>query len=218
VVTRNPSLCACENDEKSRAFVESRAKQIKRVISRPHWLNDVLCCYSPWLPVQETETRSLHPCLYSPSLRRADSPIQRLKDPDECNGGRAGFFLPRCRPLLLSRAQANLNTVPRRSQTLCNVRLPQTSLMQLAHSLRLSLCQSRRPTALAVKQALPLVTPILLVRQPLDRCVAILLHCSCLCNVTSLQSSHGVVRCSPFHLRRDSSLRPLHALYHNTIN
>jgi hypothetical protein len=83
----------------------------------------------------------------------------------------------------------DLNTISRRSQASCNFLLPHSSPMQLMHSLHLSFCQWRRPTAFAAKQALPLVTPILLVRHSLDRCVAILLHCSCLCHVPSLESS-----------------------------
>jgi hypothetical protein len=92
----------------------------------------------------------------------------------------------------LSNAQTNLNAISRRSQAPRNFLLPHSSLMQLTHSLRLRFCQWHRPTAFAAKQALPLVTPVLIVRQPLDRCVAILLHSSCLRHVPSLESSHPV--------------------------
>ncbi len=62
-------------------------------------------------------------------------------------------------------------------------------------------------------QTLPLLTPIFLVRQPLGCREAILLHCSHLCHVPSLQNSHAVQHVVlSFIPGRDSFLRPLHCV------
>ncbi len=119
----------------------------------------------------------------------------------------------------LSHAQTNLNAVPRHSQTLCNFRLAHSSPMQLTYALRLSLSQRCRAPALAAEQALPLFAPIFLVRQPLDRCVAILLHRPRLCHVLPLQSSHAAQRYVQFLIPgRDFFLRLLHTLRHDIFH
>jgi hypothetical protein len=119
-------------------------------------------------------------------------------------------------PQLLSQAQTNLNTVPCRSQTLCNFCLASSSPVQLTYTLRISLCQRSRAPALAAEKAFPLFTPILLVRQALDNCVEILLHRPRLCHVPPLQSSHAAQRVTFYY--RDFVLRPLRTLHHDTFH